>query len=69
MSKVDVTFKERLRHLVPLSLYKYLADLSTPPEMIPNFTQDHLDAIKEMPLLNRGRLSVQPVPQVFQVQR
>ena len=62
--QVDVAFRERVAHFVPLALYKALADLAAPPEEIKYLTMEHLAAIKQMPLINRGRLSVQPVSKV-----
>ena len=58
---VDVQYKQRVQHLVPLSLYKHLAAVSEVPECLSYLSTDHLQAIKEMALINRGRLSVQPV--------
>lgn len=38
--------------------------MEKPPESIEYLTPDHLAAIKDMPLINKGRLSVQPVSKV-----
>ncbi|KAK9899613.1 DUF55-domain-containing protein [Cystobasidium minutum MCA 4210] len=56
---VDVMFISKMKNFVPLSLYKYLATQQHPPKELPYLTQEHLDAIKAMPLITRGRLSVQ----------
>ena len=61
---VDLAFISRLEFFVPLSLLRSLAALTTPPSSLPYFTSRHLDGIKNMNLLNRGRLSVQPVEDV-----
>ncbi|KZT53670.1 DUF55-domain-containing protein, partial [Calocera cornea HHB12733] len=58
---VDVRFLSRAKHLVSLPLLKHLATLSEPPSSLPYLTGKHLSAIKNMALLTRGRLSVQPV--------
>lgn len=59
---VDVEFKMRLNHLVGLKLLQVLRDCSTPPECVASYlTQEHLNGIKVMQLLNKGRLSVQKV--------
>lgn len=58
---VDVAFRERAAHLVPLALYKALAERSQLPAEVSYLNQEHLEAIKAMPLINKGRLSVQPV--------
>ncbi|KIR43540.1 hypothetical protein I307_03378 [Cryptococcus deuterogattii 99/473] len=58
---VDVKFNRRLDHPPTLALIKHLATLSNPPKEV-SYIGDHgLEAIKNMPLVNRGRLSVQPV--------
>lgn len=62
--QVDVEFKERLPHLVPLSLYKNLANLGSVPAEIDYISPLQLAAIKAMPLINSGRLSVQTVSKV-----
>lgn len=57
---VDVKFSQRLNHLVGLKVLQVLAELSSPPDCVASYlTQEHLDAIKTMPLLSRARLSVQ----------
>jgi len=61
---VDVTFNRRLPLLVPLALLRSLAALASPPSSLSYLTNRHLAGIKEMDLLNRGRLSVQPVEDV-----
>ena len=49
-------------HFVSLKLLQTLGALDEVPEALSSYlTTDHLAAIKEMALLNRGRLSVQPV--------
>lgn len=58
---VDITFKSRLAHFVSLKLLQHLASLDSLPAELDYLTADHLVAIKAMALLNRGRLSVQPV--------
>lgn len=62
--QVDVIFKQRLAHLVPLALYKHLASQNELPEELAYLTPEHLEAIKAMPLVTRGRLSVQTVSKV-----
>ena len=54
-------FVSELPHLVPLKLLQHLAPLPAPPDCTPYLTSDDLAAVKAMFLLNRGRLSVQPV--------
>ncbi|KAI0082550.1 DUF55-domain-containing protein [Panus rudis PR-1116 ss-1] len=65
---VDVTFKSRAKHFIPLSLIKHLASLSgsstslaDPPEEVAYIGRSGMKAIREMALVNRGRLSVQRV--------
>lgn len=59
---VDLVFKARARHFVPLSLLKRIAaSPSEPPADVDYIGQDGLEAIKGMALINRGRLSVQRV--------
>lgn len=58
---VNVRFVRRLEHPVTLAWVKKLAGLSEPPEGVKYIGKEGLKAIKEMPLVNRGRLSVQPV--------
>ncbi|WVQ95335.1 hypothetical protein IAU59_002431 [Kwoniella sp. CBS 9459] len=60
---VDVKFTRRLPHPPTLSLIKVLAALppSALPDEISYIGQDGLKAIAGMQLVNRGRLSVQPV--------
>lgn len=62
-SLVDVRFVERAPHFVSLKLLQALGAMDEAPEALASygFTTDHLAAIKSMALLNRGRLSVQPV--------
>ena len=64
LAQVDVAFRERAAHLVPLALYKALAERSQLPAEVSYLNQEHLEAIKAMPLINKGRLSVQPVSSV-----
>ncbi|KDQ15348.1 hypothetical protein BOTBODRAFT_131112 [Botryobasidium botryosum FD-172 SS1] len=61
---VDVKFNRRLPFLVSLVVLRALASLSAPPSYLPYLTENHLAGIKSMNLLNRGRLSVQPVEDV-----
>ncbi|EPQ31021.1 uncharacterized protein PFL1_01210 [Pseudozyma flocculosa PF-1] len=67
---VDVAFQRRLPRLVPLGLLQKIAagDLSNQEESeIEYLSADHRRAIREMALLNRGRLSVQPVsPEAYE---
>ncbi|KAI6130280.1 DUF55-domain-containing protein [Pisolithus croceorrhizus] len=60
---VDVKFVSRAAHFVSLSLLRGIAGVSSLdiPEEIAYVGSDGLAAIKEMALLNRGRLSVQRV--------
>lgn len=60
---VDVKFVSRAPHFVSLSLLRDIAGVSSldVPEEIAYVGSDGLTAIKEMTLLNRGRLSVQRV--------
>ncbi|KAG8706439.1 hypothetical protein FRC09_002413 [Ceratobasidium sp. 395] len=71
---VELTFNARLKHFVPLSVLRQVSACANIGEMTqlgsspegdqPSFTYltaKDLAALKEMPLLNRGRLSVQPV--------
>ncbi|KIK94064.1 hypothetical protein PAXRUDRAFT_143680 [Paxillus rubicundulus Ve08.2h10] len=60
---VDAEFVCRARHFIPLSLLRYIADLpsSEPPEEIGYVGTAGVKAIQAMPLVTRGRLSVQRV--------
>ncbi|KAN0065876.1 hypothetical protein ACQY0O_001007 [Thecaphora frezii] len=61
---VDVEFVRRLPNLVPLGLLQKIAadDLAAEQrEQVAYLDSDHRNAIRSMALLNRGRLSVQPV--------
>lgn len=71
---VELTFKERLRHFVSLALLRSIAAATTIDDLavhsansenhqnqLSYLTVDDLKALKAMPLLDRGRLSVQPV--------
>ncbi|KAG8755794.1 hypothetical protein FRC12_010778 [Ceratobasidium sp. 428] len=71
---VELTFDARLKHFVPLSVLRQISACANIGEITqlgsssegdqPSFTYltaKDLAALKEMPLLNRGRLSVQPV--------
>jgi len=62
---VDAEFVCRAQHFVPLSLLRYITDLpsSEPPEGIGYVGTDGVKAIQAMPLVTRGRLSVQRVPE------
>lgn len=62
--QVDVKFVAKMKNFVPLSLFKYLATQKEVPKELDYLSQEHLDAIKAMPLITRGRLSVQDVSQV-----
>ncbi|KAG0146677.1 hypothetical protein CROQUDRAFT_44039 [Cronartium quercuum f. sp. fusiforme G11] len=58
---VDVKFISHLTHFVSLKTLQALAS-HPPPKVVPDYlTPEKIQAIREMPLLNRGRLSVQPV--------
>ncbi|KIO22013.1 hypothetical protein M407DRAFT_79658 [Tulasnella calospora MUT 4182] len=75
---VDLKFKSRVAHFVSLSLLKHLKSLSyediqaidkveegsSTPLQVQYLSGDELSAIKEMPLLTQGRLSVQPVSEL-----
>ncbi|THH31930.1 hypothetical protein EUX98_g2283 [Antrodiella citrinella] len=60
---VDVTFESRLAHFIPLSLLKSVAGSSKndPDEGLSYIGNQGVKAIKTMPLVTRGRLSVQHV--------
>ncbi|KAG8682074.1 hypothetical protein FRC08_015204 [Ceratobasidium sp. 394] len=71
---VELTFGTRLKHFVPLSALRQISACATIDEVTrldssseddqPSFaylSAEDLAALKKMPLLNRGRLSVQPV--------
>jgi hypothetical protein len=71
---VELIFKARLKHFVSLAMLRSIAAAAAVEELAqPNtctydpqnqlsyLTADDLAALKAMPLLNRGRLSVQPV--------
>ncbi|KAH9939251.1 PUA-like domain-containing protein [Epithele typhae] len=58
---VEVTFKARASHFVPLSFFKSVAASADVPENVAYIEQKGSDAIKAMALINRGRLSVQRV--------
>ncbi|EIW76204.1 DUF55-domain-containing protein [Coniophora puteana RWD-64-598 SS2] len=60
---VDVAFKSRAAHFVPLALLRRIADSTSPslPAGIEYLSHDNVQAIKGMALVTRGRLSVQPV--------
>jgi len=61
---VDAKFTARARHFVPLSLLRHLTHLvpTELPEILGYVGEDGINAIKAMPLITRGRLSVQTVP-------
>jgi hypothetical protein len=59
---VSIKLLRRLPHFVPLSLLKSLSSSSSPSTNLEYLTSDQLGALQTMPLLNRGRLSVQSVP-------
>lgn len=58
---VDVRFERKLAHIVALPLLHYIAAGLSESERadVPYLTDEHIDAISEMPLLRRSRLSVQ----------
>ncbi|WVQ70798.1 hypothetical protein IAR50_000320 [Cryptococcus sp. DSM 104548] len=58
---VEVKFHHRLAHPPTLALIKNIAAQSNLPSETAYIGQEGLDAIKAMALVNRGRLSVQPV--------
>ncbi|GMK56689.1 hypothetical protein CspeluHIS016_0305290 [Cutaneotrichosporon spelunceum] len=58
---VTVAFRERLAHPVTLAGVKSLVGLSTPPDGVAYIGESGLRAVQGMALVNRGRLSVQPV--------
>ncbi|RXK41056.1 hypothetical protein M231_01687 [Tremella mesenterica] len=58
---VDVKFRSRLLHPPTLALIKHLASSTSLPSEVEYIGSEGLEAIKEMQLVNRGRLSVQPV--------
>ncbi|TFK62720.1 DUF55-domain-containing protein [Pluteus cervinus] len=60
---VDLLFKSRTRHFVPLSLIKRIASGQgdQPPEEVKYIGEDGVRALKAMDLVTRGRLSVQRV--------
>ncbi|TXT05985.1 hypothetical protein VHUM_03746 [Vanrija humicola] len=60
---VSVRFIKRLEHPVTLSSVKSLVGKTAPPEPISYIGTAGLKAIQNMALINRGRLSVQPVEQ------
>ncbi|KAH7101489.1 DUF55-domain-containing protein [Auriculariales sp. MPI-PUGE-AT-0066] len=51
---VEVRFVSRVKHFIPLVVLKDLSDIDY-------LQKDAVDAIKSMALINKGRLSVQPV--------
>lgn len=62
---IDATFLSRVEHFVPLSLLRYIAESaeSDPPDEFTYIGTDGVKAVKAMPLITRGRLSVQRVSQ------
>ncbi|KAI0722477.1 PUA-like domain-containing protein [Earliella scabrosa] len=58
---VDVTFVSRAAHCIPLSLLRNIATSSSVPEEVAYIGAEGAQAIKEMALVTRGRLSVQRV--------
>ncbi|QRV88030.1 thymocyte nuclear protein 1 [Ceratobasidium sp. AG-Ba] len=70
---VELAFGSRLKHFVPLSLLRLVSSCSNADEVaqlslgsetdhpLSYLTAEDLVALKKMPLLNRGRLSVQSV--------
>ncbi|KAJ8482727.1 hypothetical protein ONZ45_g14852 [Pleurotus djamor] len=67
---VDLTFVERAKHFIPLAVLRYIAD-SVPTALDPEIEyigEDGVEAIKNMDLITRGRLSVQRVtPESWEV--
>lgn len=57
----ELEFDSHLPNLVSLKLLQHLATLSEVPKCVEYLTTAHLAGIKEMQLLSRARLSVQPV--------
>lgn len=62
---IDATFLSRAQYFVPLSLLRHIADSaeSDPPDEFAYIGMDGMKAVKAMPLVTRGRLSVQRVSQ------
>ncbi|KAG1768647.1 DUF55-domain-containing protein [Suillus occidentalis] len=62
---IDATFLSRAQYFVPLSLLRHIADSaeSDPPDEFAYIGTDGMKAVKAMPLVTRGRLSVQRVSQ------
>ncbi|KAG2156342.1 DUF55-domain-containing protein [Suillus clintonianus] len=62
---IDATFLSRAEHFVPLSLLRHIADSadSDPPDEFAYIGTEGMKAVKAMPLVTRGRLSVQRVSQ------
>jgi len=62
---IDATFLSRAEHFVPLSLLRHIAESarSDPPDEIAYIGTEGMKAVKAMPLVTRGRLSVQRVSQ------
>ncbi|TXT06627.1 uncharacterized protein COLE_05958 [Cutaneotrichosporon oleaginosum] len=58
---VSVRFVERLAYPVTLANVKSLIGLSSPPDGVAYIGTEGLKAVQSMALINRGRLSVQPV--------
>ncbi|KAI0758108.1 DUF55-domain-containing protein [Fomes fomentarius] len=58
---VDVTFVSRAAHFVPLSLLRNIASSSDLADEVSYIGKEGAQAIKEMALVTRGRLSVQRV--------
>ncbi|SHO79546.1 Uncharacterized protein MSYG_3895 [Malassezia sympodialis ATCC 42132] len=61
---VDVEFVRRLPHMVPLALLQHLAssDVTESQRKDVHYLDDkHIESLRGMALLNRSRLSVQPV--------
>jgi len=59
---VDLNFKARAQHFIPLALVKSIASgANEPPDLASYIGEDGVKAIKAMHLIVRPRLSVQPV--------
>ncbi|ORY28039.1 EVE domain-domain-containing protein [Naematelia encephala] len=61
---IDVRFLSRLQYPPTLALIRYLASSTSLPDEVQYIGQKGFQALKGMALVNRGRLSVQPVEQV-----
>ena len=55
-------FTSRLTHPPTLALIKHLTSLPSLPAQVEYISPEGLKALKEMPLVNRGRLSTYTLP-------